>query len=219
MSAPGFEALTETGWERAGPTSGAVTLIACGALAREVLALQQANGWEWMRLTCLPAKLHNAPERIPDAVRRRIREVRDEGARAVFVLYADCGTGGLLDRVCEEEGATRIPGPHCYSFFAGNEAFAETAEEEDLTAFFLTDFLARQFDTLIWRGLGLNRHPDMRDMLFGHYTKLVYLVQAEDPVLDARAEEAAHRLGLAYERRVTGYGDLAPFLAHAAAAR
>ncbi|MEL6217295.1 MAG: DUF1638 domain-containing protein [Pseudomonadota bacterium] len=211
---PADDTLTEDGWTTA-VERPRVTLIACGALAREILALQRANGWEWMALACLPAKLHNTPELIPDAVRGEIHEARAEGASAIYVVYADCGTGGLLDRVCEEEGVPRIAGPHCYSFFAGNDAFAATAEGEDMTAFFLTDFLVRQFDTLIWKGFGLDRRADMRDMLFGHYTKVVYLVQAPDPELDARAEEAAARLGLAYERRETGYGDLTGFLAEA----
>lgn len=199
----------------AGSSSGSVLLIACGALAREILALVNANGWKGLDLTCLPAKLHNTPQDIPEAVRGRIRTARSAGYRAIFVVYADCGTGGLLDRVCAEEGVERIAGPHCYSFFEGNAAFA--AHSDEISAFYLTDFLARHFDTLVWRGLGLDRHPELRDMMFANYEKLVYLAQTNDDALTKRAREAAERLHLSFERRDTGYGDLADFLAAAAA--
>ena len=199
------------------PPADRVLLIACGALAREILALREANRWTHLDLACLPAKLHNQPQRIPDAVRDRIRRARAEGYARVFVVYADCGTGGLLDRVCAEEGVERIEGPHCYSFFDGNDDFADRAEEGEVTAFYLTDFLARQFDTLVWRGMGLDRHPELKPMIFGNYETLVYLAQTDDPALEAKARAAAERLGLAFRMRRTGYGDLAPFLARAAA--
>ncbi len=191
-----------------------ILLIGCGALAREILTLIDLNGWRHMALQCLPAQLHNTPDRIPDAVRQAIRQGR-EGFDRVLVLYADCGTGGLLDRVIEEEGAERIDGPHCYSFFSGVEAFATTAETE-FTAFYLTDFLVRQFETMVIRPLGLDRHPELRDMYFAHYDRLVYLAQTDDTDLQAQARAAANRLGLAYEHRFTGYGDLATFLGKAA---
>ena len=212
--------LSEAGLDAAGaPAPGRVLLIACGALAREILALREANRWTGLDLACLPAKLHNVPQKIPDAVRARVRRARAEGYDRVFVVYADCGTGGLLDRVCEEEGVERIEGPHCYSFFDGNGPFAERAEAgEEVTAFYLTDFLARQFDTLVWKGMGLDRHPELKDMIFGNYRELVYLAQTDDPALEAKARAAADRLGLAFRMRRTGYGDLAPFLARAAAA-
>ena len=209
------DALTETGLEPAA-RSGRVLLIACGALAREILALREANGWAGMDLACLPAKLHNQPQKIPEMVRARIHRARAEGYRKVFVVYADCGTGGLLDRVCEEEGVERIEGPHCYSFFSRNDAFAARAEAGEITAFYLTDFLARQFDTLIWKGMGFDRHPELLPVMFGNYEKVVYLAQTDDPALDAKARAAAERLGLDYERRWTGYGDLADFLARSA---
>ncbi|MEO1293005.1 MAG: DUF1638 domain-containing protein [Pseudomonadota bacterium] len=192
-------------------SAGAIEIIACGALAREILALIEANGLTQLRLSCLPASLHNRPDAIPDRVREQVRAAREAGAVRVLVAYADCGTGGLLDRVCEDEGVERIEGPHCYSFFSGNDRFAERADQE-ITAFYLTDFLARQFDALVWRGMGLDRYPELRDTYFAHYERLIYLAQTDDPALDRRAEEAAERLGLAYERRFTGYGDLADFL-------
>lgn len=210
---PDDATLTERGLlAEAPPSPGRVLLIACGALAREVLALNRINGRAHFVLSCLPAALHNRPEQIPEAVRARIRAARAEGWTRIAVVYADCGTGGGLDRVCAEEGVARIPGPHCYSFFDGNAAFAARGDAE-MRAFYLTDFLARQFDTLVWRGMGLDRHPDLLPMMFGHYERLIYLAQTDDPALSAKAAAAAARLGLAYERRYTGYGDLGPFLA------
>ncbi|WP_102224531.1 DUF1638 domain-containing protein [Acidimangrovimonas sediminis] len=187
--------------------AGRILLIACGALAHEILALKRINGWDHMDLRCLPAKLHLWPDRIPAAIEAAVTEDR---ARydTVFVVYADCGTGGLLQQTCTQLGVEMIEGPHCYSFFEGNAAFAAKAEEE-FTAFYLTDFLVRQFDAFVWKPMGLDSHPELRDMLFGNYDRLVYQAQTEDPALDARAEDCARRLGLAYERRFTGYGDLA----------
>ena len=202
---PNDHTLTETGLAPA--QRGRILLIACGALAHEILALKRVNGWDHMDLQCLPAKLHLWPDRIPAAVAAAVAEGR--GAyETVFVVYADCGTGGLLFEKCKELGVEMIEGPHCYSFFEGNATFAEHADSE-FTAFYLTDFLVRQFDAFVWRPMGLDRHPELRDMLFGNYEKLVYQAQTDDPALDAKAQEAAQRLGLAYERRFTGYGDLA----------
>jgi hypothetical protein len=216
-TAMSFDRLTEAGLEAVTvPDAGRVLLIACGALAREILAVRDLNGWEHIDLACLPAKLHNVPQKIPDAVRERVRQARRDGFAKVFVVYADCGTGGLLDKVCAEESVERIEGPHCYSFFHGNDAFAAHAEAGEITAFYLTDFLARQFDTLIWKGMGLDRHPDLLPMMFAHYEKVVYLAQTDDPALDEKAQAAARRLGLAYEKRFTGYGDLPEFLEVAA---
>ena len=190
-------------------------VIACGALAREILAVLRLNDMEDVSLACLPAQLHNRPERIPDALRDRIRSAKAEGYERIAVAYADCGTGGRIDRVCELEGVDRIDGPHCYAFFDGVASFASRAEEE-MGAFFLTDFLVRQFNTILWKGLGLDRHPELRDLYFANYDRVVYLAQTEDPALDVAAAEAAERLGLRYERRFTGYGELADFLRRAA---
>ena len=183
-----------------------VRVIACGAIAREVLAIREANGLSHIDLLCLPAIWHAHPEKIAPGVEQAIAEARAEGFSRIFVGYADCGTGGLLDRLCEREGVERIAGPHCYSFFAGNEAFA--AKDDDVTSFFLTDFLARQFRSFVIEPLGLDRHPQLKEMYFGNYTKVVYLSQIEDAALQQKAKEAADYLGLAYEYRFTGYGDL-----------
>jgi hypothetical protein len=212
------DALTKAGLSAASvaDVSGRVMLLACGALAREILALTRLNGWSHLDLACLPAQLHNEPKKIPEAVRAKVRDARARGYANIYVVYADCGTGGLLDKVCAEEGVERIAGPHCYSFFDGNDAFADRSEAGEITAFYLTDFLARQFDTLIWEGLGLARHPELLPMMFGNYEKVVYLAQTDDPALEAKARAAANRLGLAFEMRRTGYGDLTGFLAGAA---
>jgi hypothetical protein len=183
-----------------------VRVIACGAIAREIIAIRDANGLDHIDLVCLPAIWHAHPEKIAPGVEKAVEEARAEGFSRVFVGYADCGTGGLLDRVCERLGVERIAGPHCYSFFAGNDAFA--AKDDDVTSFFLTDFLARQFRAFVIEPLGLDRHPQLKDMYFGNYTKLVYLSQVEDEALQQKAREAADYLGLAYEYRFTGYGDL-----------
>ena len=199
------------------PAPPRVLALACGALAREIGALRAANGWTHLDLHCLPADLHLRPQRIPDAVAAAVAQHRAAYDRIV-VVYADCGTGGLLAARCAELGVEMVPGPHCYAFFAGNATFAAWAETE-ITAFYLTDFLARQFDAFVWRPMGFDRHPELIGMMLKGYEKLVYLAQTDDPDLDARARDAAARLGLAYERRATGYGDLAPVLAAAAAGK
>jgi hypothetical protein len=191
-------------------------VIGCGALAHELVALTRRAGFPEVDLTCLPATLHNRPERIPEAVRARIRKARAAGRDRLFVAYADCGTGGLLDRVLEEEGVTRLEGAHCYEVYAGRAAFAELAEAEPGT-FYLTDFLARNFNRLVIRGLGLDRHPELLPLYFGNYTRVVYLAQTDDPVLTAAARRGARRLGLRFVRRMTGYGELGEAMAIAAA--
>ena len=207
MDLPTDKSLTETGLTLDTPR-GKILLLACGAIAREVMAIRDANGWSHMDLTCLPAILHNHPDRITQSVRSAVTKHK-ESYDQIFVLYADCGTGGLLNAACAEMGVEMIAGPHCYSFFEGNEAFAA---KEELTAFYLTDFLVRQFDAFVWEPLGLGRHPALRDMYFSHYETLVYQAQTEDEALKQKARDCADRLGLAFERRFTGYGDLATTL-------
>ena len=203
-------ALTEAGLDAPAERRAPVLVIACGALAREILALSRLNGWGHLDLQCLPAKLHLWPDRIPDAVEAAVAAARPRYER-IFVAYADCGTGGRLEARCAALGVEMIAGPHCYSFFDGNAVFAARGDAE-MRAFYLTDFLVRQFDAFVWRPMGLDRHPELRDMLFGNYEALVYLAQTDDPALDRLAAEAADRLGLRYSRRLTGYGDLATAL-------
>lgn len=187
---------------------GRVLVIACGALAREVLAVREADGLSHLDVQCLPAILHNRPDRIAPAVEAAVEAARS-AYESVFVAYGDCGTGGELRRACDRLGVEMIEGPHCYSFFEGNEAFAA---RDEATAFYLTDFLARQFDAFVWRPLGLDRHPELREMYFGNYEKLVYQAQTDDPALTEAARVCATRLGLTFERRFTGYGDLGKVL-------
>jgi hypothetical protein len=166
-------------------------------------------------VTCLPAELHNRPERIPGEMRRKIAENRG-GYDDILCLYGDCGTGGELDRVLQEEGIQRIAGAHCYEFFTGASDFSAMMEDEPGT-FFLTDFLVRHFERLVIKGLGLDRFPQLRDDYFGNYRRLVYLAQFEDDELTAKAMAAAERLSLSFERRFTGIGAMAQFLADHAA--
>ncbi len=183
-----------------------VLVVGCGALARELVAL--TDSLPGVDVACLPPDLHNRPERIPDRVRDRVNQARADGYERVFVAYADCGTGGLLDPVLQELGVERLAGAHCYEFFAGRTDFARLADDEPAT-FWLTDFLARNFERLVIRGLGIDRHPELQQMYFANYRRVVYLSQVDDPDLLAMAERAAERLGLAFEHRHTGMGELA----------
>lgn len=196
--------LTTQGLEAQG--AGPVLALACGALAHEILAIKAMNGWSQLDLHCLPANLHLWPDKIPDAVEAAVLKFRTKYER-IFVVYADCGTGGLLQARCKKLGVEMVEGPHCYSFFAGNVDFAERAETE-FTSFYLTDFLVRQFESFIWKPMGFDRHPELISMMFGNYEKMIYLAQTDNPDLDLRAQHWAERLSLTYERRFTGYGDL-----------
>lgn len=185
---------------------GSVLVLACGALANEITAIIRTNTLDHITLTCLPAILHNSPEKIPDAVEDALTKHKEQFDQ-VFLAYADCGTGGRLAEICTRHGIEMIQGPHCYSFFEGTDAFAARAEN-DIDTFYLTDFLARGFENFVMKPLGLDRHPELRDMYFGHYNRLVYLAQTDNPDLDAMAQDAAKRLGLEYSRQMTGYGEL-----------
>ena len=219
-----------------------VLVIACGALARELLAINELNGLGNVTIECLPASLHNRPQKIPELVRERIRRARnvqdvsdtsstdvhdvsdtswtsdgelvDRGTASapgtfdtILIGYADCGTGGLLEKVCREEGVEMLAGAHCYQFFATHERFDEL-QDHALGSFYLTDFLARNWERLIWEGMGIAKHPELRDMYFGNYTRLVYLEQTDDPKARAAAHDCAERLGLELHIEHTGYGEL-----------
>jgi len=190
-------------------------VIACGALARELLAVIRASGWRHMAVQCLPADLHNRPERITGAVRDKIRAARASGLYGgLFVAYGDCGTGGALDRMLAEEGVERIAGAHCYEFLAGSAAFERLSDEEPGT-FYLTDFLLRHFDRIVIRGLGIDRFPHLAAQYFGNYRRLVYLAQQPSAERIGAARAAAERLGLAFEARQTGLAPLQRALASA----
>jgi hypothetical protein len=192
------------------PSATRVLVIACGALVRELrVVLSQvadSDPAKSVEVVWLPAPLHNRPERIADAVRAAIDERRGTYDR-LLLGYGDCGTGGSLDALCDEVGAVRLPGPHCYSFFAGATVF-DALHERELGTFYLTDFLARNFDALVMGGLGLDRHPELRDVYFGHYTRLVLLRQSTDIEVTALGRRAAAQLGLAFDEVVTGLDPL-----------
>jgi hypothetical protein len=192
-------------------------VIACGMIAREVLAVKQQLKLDHLELTCLPAEFHFYPDRIAPAMDKAIEKAKAEGYSHIFVGYADCGTGGLLDRLIEKHGVERMAGPHCFAFYQGMDAYAKVADG-DMMSFYMTDFLCRQFDAFFIKPLGLDKHPELIKDYFGNYEKLIYLAQTDDAELDKVAEKAAAMLGLAYERRATGYGDLTGELARAAAA-
>lgn len=185
--------------------SSGVLVIACGALAHEIMALKRANGWDRLTVQCLPAELHNRPGEIPAAVRAKLDDARDR-FDTLFVAYADCGTGGQLDKVLAEYGVERIPGAHCYQFFG--ESTFDRLQDEEPGSFYLTDFLVRHFERLVWRGMGLDRHPELRDVYFGNYRRLVYLSQMPSPERIEQARAIAERLGLEFIHRHTGYGGL-----------
>lgn len=197
------------------PAPENIGIVACGAIARELQQVVAASGLDHIEVRYLPAKLHNTPSKIPGAVRTALSELAPKCDR-LMVGYGDCGTGGQLDKVLEDFDATRLNGSHCYQFFAGFQRFDELHDAEPGT-FYLTDYLARQFETLVYKPLGLDRHPELRDTYFGNYTRLLYLAQSDDPALDARARDAAERLGLRFERIETGFGDLGTFLKDKAA--
>lgn len=192
-----------------------VLVIGCGMIAREVLAVKQKLGLDHIELTCLPAEFHYYPDRIAPAMDAAIEKAKAEGYTHIFVGYADCGTGGHLDRICEKHGVERLGGPHCFALYQGLATF-EKVGEDDMTSFYMTDFLCRQFEAFFIKPLGLDRHPELAKDFFGNYEKLIYLAQTNDPALEKVARDAAAMLGLTYERRRTGYGDLEPALAKAA---
>lgn len=186
-----------------------VLVIGCGALAKELLTVVARNQMQRVKVECLPAILHNRPEKIPGAVRARLEAA--QGYDEIFVAYGDCGTGGMLDKVLDEFGVERLPGDHCYGFFAGLDFFEEL-HDHDPGTFYLTDYLARHFERLIWQGLALDRHPELLEDYFGNYRRLIYLAQTDDPDLTDRAMAAAERLGLGFERHLVGYGLMEPAL-------
>ena len=187
-----------------------VLIIGCGALAAEITALKKANSWSSVDVQCLDAALHNRPERIAEQLAQALEKLHSNYEKIV-IAYADCGTGGGVDRVARRFGAERLPGAHCYEFYATTDVFLRLAEAEPGT-FYLTDFLARHFDRLVIDDMKLDDHPELEEMLFGHYRKVVYLAQTVDATLRDAATAAAERLGLPLEVIDTGYGSLSDSL-------
>lgn len=188
-------------------TTQVTNIIACGALANELVALKKINHWDHFEISCLPAKYHQTPALIPDAVQEKISQIRSKNNGDILVAYGDCGTGGKLDKVLQKEGVERLPGNHCYDFFAGRDVF-KALHEAEIGTFYLTDFLTQHFDNYVWKALWLDRKPELLEMYFGNYKKLVFLAQTENPKLTLKAQECASKLGLDFERVFTGFGEM-----------
>ena len=187
-------------------------IIACGALAKEINTLIENNAWYIFEIICLPAIFHNTPERIVPQIKTKIQVAKkSKKYKNIIVVYGDCGTGGALDKLLQEEGVTRIKGNHCYEFYAGSNDFEDLTNQE-IGTFYVTDYLVRFFDNLILDGLGITLNPKLRALYFKNYRGLVYLAQIKDPNLKLKAEKAAKTLGLSFTYKYTGYGTLKPFL-------
>ena len=184
-----------------------MNIVACGALANELLALKQLNDWQHIKISCLPAHYHQTPQKIPGAVKAAIEKIRLQNDAPILVAYGDCGTGGKLDEVLAEANVERLPGAHCYQFFAGNDQFLAMHEAE-IGTFYLTDFLVRHFDTYVIKALGLDRKPELLEMYFGNYKKLMYLAQTPSEPLIELAKTHAQTLGLEFAYHYTAYGEL-----------
>ena len=197
-------------WAERLEPSDKILILACGALAKEISALIRLNGWSHLKTRYLPAILHNTPEKITEQLRMNLQIAQTKFSK-IFIGYADCGTGGEIDSMLDEFRVQRLPGVHCYEFYSGKQTFADIMDEEP-GSFFLTDFLVEAFEKLVWQGMKIDRHPELLQVYFKHYKKLVYLGQTENSELQTQADEIASRLGLKYEYRYTGYGELAPAL-------
>jgi hypothetical protein len=190
-----------------------VLMIACGALAREILDITKQLPAGAVELTCLPAIWHNHPEKIVPGLKRKIDAAKKTG-RNIVVIYGDCGTGGAIDAYLESESIPRVPGPHCYEMFLGKSDF-DAEMEAELGTFFLTDYMVRHFERLVMKGMGLRQHPQLRDMYFGNYKRVLYMAQTEDPALLAKARAAAAMLALDFDYRFAGYGAFTDFISTA----
>jgi hypothetical protein len=184
--------------------------VICGALGAEVKDIVDRRGWD-VDIYGVSAMLHLYPTRIVEELTEKLRALRPRYERLV-VVYGDCGTNGRLDPVLAEVGAARVRGPHCYEMLAGADLFHQVSEEKPGT-FFLTDWLVRNFDRAVVRGLGLERDPDLKSMLFGNYEAVMYLRQVPIPRLATKAGEIAAYLGLPLEIVDVGLGELETRLA------
>lgn len=190
-----------------------MNILACGALAEELLALKKINRWDDLVVRCLPAHYHQTPEKIPAAVASAIEQLREQDSEAeILVAYGDCGTGGKLDEVLGRYGVERLPGAHCYEFFSSPGVF-EAMQEAEVGTFYLTDFLVRHFDTYVIRALGLDRKPELLPVYFGNYRRLMYLAQTRSEALVDQARAHADRLELEFDWHYTGYGALGDAMA------
>jgi hypothetical protein len=181
-----------------------VAIVLCGALAKEIVDIVRRHDWD-VSLHGIAAQEHMTPQNIAPLVEKKLRELMPQFER-VIVAYGDCGTAGALDEVLARYDVPRISGPHCYEMYAGT-GFQQMMDDEPGT-FFLTDFLLRSFDGLVWKGLGLDRFPQLKDMYFANYHRVVYLQQRADDNLIPKAQAVAEKMGFPLEVRRTGYGEL-----------
>ena len=189
------------------PQKESVLILACGALANEIQAIIEVNCWQnHFDLKCLSAELHNTPELIAPELEKKIRYWQPRYS-SIYLAYGDCGSKGAIDRLLQSGKIERLPGAHCYEFFAGRELFSMLSEEEPGT-FFLTDYLTRNFQRLVVKGLKLDKHPELLTVFFGNYKRVVYLVQRVDPKLSSVASEIAEYLDLEFIEKYCGYGEL-----------
>ena len=179
-----------------------ILVIACGALSQELNYLKKTNSWKNITIQCLSAELHNTPKLIPIKVKEKLDLMADDFDK-VYLAYADCGTGGLLDSLLKDYNIERLPGAHCYEFFAGKNPFLSLTEEE-LGTFYLTDFLVKHFNRLVVEGLGMDRYPQLKNEYFKNYKKLTYLAQTDSKELKNKAKQYADFLNLEYNFYYTG---------------
>ena len=179
-----------------------ILIIGCGAIAHEINEIIKLNDWNNVRLKCLNADLHNTPKKLP----KKIKEIIDSSLQEyskIFLAYADCGTGGLIDSMLKDYDIERLEGAHCYEFYAGSKLFKDLSNRE-IGTFYLTDFLVKNFDRLIIDGLGLSKHPSLKDEYFKNYKKIVYLAQKHNEDLELKAKDCADYLNLEFSIHYTG---------------
>jgi hypothetical protein len=180
-------------------------IIACGAIAQPIADVVASEQWP-VDIHPLPPLLHNHPAQIAGSVEQLIVSLRDDYA-SIAIGYADCGTYGALDELCERYGVRRLAGLHCYDVFGGPERLASILQNQPGT-YLLTDFLVRSFERSVVRELGLDRYPELRDDYFGHYQRVVWLAQNPEPDLERLAQHAADVMGLPLTVIDTGLGGL-----------
>ena len=183
-----------------------ILIIGCGAIAHEVREIIELNNWDNVRLQCLNADLHNTPKILPAKIKESIDSNINDYSK-IFLAYADCGTGGLIDLILKDYDIERLDGAHCYEFYSGSSVFEELSEKE-IGTFYLTDFLVKNFDRLVVDGLGIQKYPALKEEYFKNYKNVVYLAQKQDNVLESKARECADYLNLEFSALFTGLNNL-----------
>ena len=179
-----------------------ILIIGCGAIAHEINEIIKLNNWNNVSLQCLNADLHNTPKKLPTKIKETIESNLKEYSK-IFLAYADCGTGGLIDSMLKNYDIERLEGAHCYEFYAGSRLFKDLSDRE-IGTFYLTDFLVKNFKRLIIDGLGISKHPSLKDEYFKNYKNIVYLAQKHDNDLELKAKDCANYLNLEYSVHYTG---------------